>query len=92
MTLEDFLFAAFLSYCCHSWFRSYKYKSLNYFWREGVLFSAFKNVQYVILSLSLSLSPSFSVQEPDMQGVQISNRGQQVDASERTNGGVHVVL
>lgn len=36
--------------------------------------------------------PPFSVQEPGMQGVQISNGGQQVDACARTNGGVHIVL
>lgn len=41
---------------------------------------------------SLPLSPSLSVQEPSMQGVQISNSGQQVDACARTNGGVHIVL
>lgn len=39
----------------------------------------------------LSFSPR-SVQEPHMQGVQVSDRGQQVDARARANGGVHVVL
>lgn len=42
--------------------------------------------------LFLCLTLSFSFQEPDMQGVQISNSGQQVDACARTNGGVHIVL
>lgn len=40
--------------------------------------------------LSSLLSPS--VQEPSMQGVQISNGGQQVDACSGTNGRVHIVL
>lgn len=40
----------------------------------------------------LPLSPSLSVQESSMQGVQISNSGQQVDACAGANGGVHVVL
>lgn len=47
-------------------------------------------VQYSFLPSPLS--PSLSVQEPSMQGVQISNHGQQVDARAGTNGGVHVVL
>lgn len=43
-------------------------------------------------SALLFLSLSLSVQEPGMQGVQVSNGGLQVDASARANGGVHFVL
>lgn len=47
-------------------------------------------VHFTFLLLPLSLS--LSVQESSMQGVQIPDRGQQVDACAGTNGGVHVVL
>lgn len=54
-----------------------------YFCADGLIY---------LYSLHFSLSLSVSVQEPSMQGVQISNSGQQVDACARTNGGVHIVL
>lgn len=43
-------------------------------------------------SIYLSSLPFFSVQEPSMQSVQISNSGQQVDACAGANGGVYFVL
>lgn len=54
-------------------------------------------MSYSLVYLSFTLPPlplssSGSVQEPSMQGVQISDSGQQVDVCAGTNGGVHSLL
>lgn len=59
----------------------------DFHWQECVLFCAVSDASLFICSLLLH-----SVQEPGMQGVQISDSGQQVDAGAGTNGGVHSVV
>lgn len=82
-----------LSLCCPGYGPLSKLLCCLFCLKKKMLVSSITGT-WAIFNLSDAplFSPSLSIQEPDMQGLQISNGRQQVDAGARANGGVHVVL